>query len=70
MQYIIDTNAGPILTRTMSDDGEVKRYVERCIPLLAKRGYSHTWSERGAWTVIDVYNSKGRHVHAAAFTRK
>lgn len=43
--------------------------MESSIPLLAKRGYTHRWTRRNGWFVIDIYNSRERLVHSAAFKR-
>lgn len=68
-EYEIDTNAGPIVRRRFASLAACRAFVERCIPLLRKRGYSCSWRESNGWQVIDVANSRGRVVHSAAFHR-
>lgn len=67
--FTIDTNAGPIVTLQRRTPAEVRSYMESSIPLLAKRGYTHRWTRRNGWFVIDIYNSRERLVHSAAFKR-
>ena len=66
-EYVIDWNAGPGPQYRTGTPAELRSYMESMIPLVTRRGYSHTWSRRGAWHVIEISNSKGRPVHAAAF---
>lgn len=68
--YTIDTNARPILQREFASPAEVKRFIEASIPLLQKRGFTHSWRKsHSGWNVIDIFNSKQRPVHSAAFKR-
>jgi hypothetical protein len=65
-RWWIDTNAGPI-DHFDGTDAQCRRYVERMIPLLSRRGYSHSWRRQGEWHIIECYSSTGRTVHSAAF---
>lgn len=65
--WVLDTNAGPIVTRKDLTVAEMKQYTERGCPLTHKRGYTVTWHRHNKWYVMTVFNSKGRKVHACAF---
>lgn len=65
--YQFDTNAGPILRVEKPTAAHMRSYVERGVPLLRRRGYTHVWTRSGRWHVMTVSNSKGRRAHACAF---
>lgn len=66
--YTLDTNAGPIVSHDAASAAEMRRWTESMIPMLRRRGYSASWTRSGKWHVCNVHNSRGRLVHACAFT--